>query len=602
MSSNAVFVRSKKKKAYACLQAGRFEEAKAIYSEVCRLDKRDAETWFLLGAINGQLGRYEEAIDCGRQAVALRPDYTDAHYNLGQAYLHLERPAEAAACYREVVRLKPDHADAHNNLGHAIDLQGRYDEAIPCFQQALKLQRDHADAWNNLGNAFQTMGANSEGIDSLRQAIRFRPDFTKAHVNLGFALCIVGELDKAREEFHKVLKLEPGNTDAVVGQAMIHEKEGEFDAAWKLLHSLGKKTDDDLRFALAFAKVARHFDRHAEAVAMLERLLAQGKVQGQDTQPVHFLLGELNDKLKQYDRAFPHYQQANALKHVGPDGFLQAMQHLMTLFTPEFVARAPRAANASERPLFIVGMPRSGTTLTEQILSSHPAVFGAGELDEMRKIADSLPGLLGGKKPYPACLEDITSGVLNVAAQRYLDRLAQCSADALRVTDKMPHNFIHLGLIALMFPRARVIHCRRHPLDTCLSIFTYDFNSSHGYAADLARLGTHYCHYRELMEHWKRVLPLAILDVQYEELVADQERMTRAMLEFAGLEWDDRCLRFYENKRVVNTLSYDQVRRPIYTQSVARWKHYERHLEPLKIALGLSSDTGDFPASGTDPL
>ncbi len=590
MSQSKILLKSRKKKAMSCIQEGRFTDAKAMYQEICRADSRDAEAWCLLGAVNGQLELYEETIACCRKAADLSPDYVDAHYNLAQAYMHQKRTEEAVQSYRQVIRLRPDHADAHNTLGLALENLGRLEEAIGCYREAIRIQPKHADAYHNLGSALPHIGDAEKAIECFQLALRHRPDFVKAFINLGFALYSLGQLDEANEAFQRAKVLEPDNSDAVFGIAAVHEKRGEFQQAYSLLQPFLEAGVENEHLAVTFARVARHVDRRADAVALLQRVLSHPDLKPADTQPLHYQLGKHYDEIKEYDKAFFHFHRANSLVSVGyypSKEHLRQMDASMALFTPEFFARTPRASNASERPVFIVGMPRSGTTLTEQILASHPAVHGGGELKDIGRIIETLPGLLGSAQPYPHCLETVDRKALDIAAERYLSKLAVLSPDAMRVTDKMPHNFKHLGLIALMFPQARIIHCRRNPMDNCLSIYTLEFNAAHSYATDLTQLGEHYQKYRQLMEHWKKVLPIPMLEVQYEEMVAEPERVSRELIAFCGLEWDERCLRFYETKRVVNTLSYDQVRRPIYRKSVSRWKHYEQFLGPLKESLGL---------------
>jgi hypothetical protein len=263
----------------------------------------------------------------------------------------------------------------------------------------------------------------------------------------------------------------------------------------------------------------------------------------------------------------------------------QKFDELIEVFSAENAARRPRAVNKSRLPIFIVGMPRSGTSLIEQILASHSEVYGAGELEDLPALVDSLAEMVGSKTPYPQCVDILKRKGLDEIAQRHLGKLAGLSMKAARVTDKMPHNFLHLGVIDMLFPGARVIHCMRDPIDTCLSIYSLPFNASHHYSSDLVNLGAHYQRYQGLMAHWKKVLRVPMLDIQYEELVNNQEEVTRKMLDFCGLGWEERCLRFYESERSVVTFSYDQVRRPLYKKSVARWKNFEQHLGPLIKAL-----------------
>jgi hypothetical protein len=245
----------------------------------------------------------------------------------------------------------------------------------------------------------------------------------------------------------------------------------------------------------------------------------------------------------------------------------------------------PRARVQSDRPIFIVGMVRSGTSLVEQILASHPAVYGAGELPDVTEITRALPGLLGTDDRYPEFLPILNQEAVDSMACRYLDRLNQIAPGAMRVTDKMPGNFMYLGLIELLFPGARIIHCMRDPVDTCLSAYFQDFSNNHPYAYDLSNLGAFYRGYLKLMAHWRKVLHLPLLEVRYEDLVADQERISRTLIEFCGLEWDSRCMQFHDSRRFVETASHDQVNRPLCHHSIARWKNYERHLAPLLAEL-----------------
>jgi len=256
------------------------------------------------------------------------------------------------------------------------------------------------------------------------------------------------------------------------------------------------------------------------------------------------------------------------------------------------------ASNRSRLPVFIVGMPRSGTTLVEQILASHPLVYGAGELEAISEIYLGMQRRFGMARPYPYCMAEITRKQLDAMAQAHLDRLGGMSRGMARVTDKMPHNFLSLGLIDLLFPGARVIHCKRDPLDNCVAIFTQYFNEAHAYATNLADLGYYYRLYERLMHHWAETVEIPVLDLHYEELVAEPERHIRELIAFCDLSWDERCLRFHETKREVGTFSYDQVRRPIYKTSAGRWRNYAPYLDPLFESLGIANpDMGTASAT-----
>jgi hypothetical protein len=263
---------------------------------------------------------------------------------------------------------------------------------------------------------------------------------------------------------------------------------------------------------------------------------------------------------------------------------------LIDTCTRTLLERGGELGVSSELPVFIVGMPRSGTSLVEQILASHPSVMGAGELRDIGRCAERLKTRLNSTEDYPACLVELDQETASELAEQYLERLKSICTDEIRVTDKMPGNFLRLGLVAMLLPGARVIHCRRHPLDVCLSCYFQDFirRSGLSYAFDLQNLGEYHTQYAKLMEHWRHVLPLRLLEVDYEQLVDEPEKMSRHLVEFCGLPWDPACLEYHKTQRNVWTASSWQVRQPIYTQSVGRWKHYETYLQPLKNALGWS--------------
>jgi hypothetical protein len=295
----------------------------------------------------------------------------------------------------------------------------------------------------------------------------------------------------------------------------------------------------------------------------------------------------LHDELEHYAEAFEHYRQANTLyrRRFARDVHDRMIDDSIRLFGPDRFRNMPRSRNRSERPVFIVGMPRSGTSLVEQILASHPRIFGGGEMNIINQYANGIQARLGAAAPYPSCLGAVTPTVLDEMASEYLAQLDILNQTAVRATDKMPHNFLHLGMIAMIFPRARVIHVTRDPMDTCLSIYFQAFNELHAYARDLSDLGYYYRSYEKLMAHWRRMLDIPIFDIRYEDLVTHADRWIPRLVEFCGVEWDERCLRFYDTDRAVNTPSYEQVRQPLYSRSVGRWRHYEKQLEPLRIAL-----------------
>ena len=305
---------------------------------------------------------------------------------------------------------------------------------------------------------------------------------------------------------------------------------------------------------------------------------------------MRFAAGGLLDGLKRYDEAFEQAKRANFIRRprYNADSHDREIEKSIEYFSPRRLRCLPRASYRDTKPVFVVGMPRSGTSLTEQILASHPGVYGAGELDFINRVFEGTLGMLSATvAEFPSCLDRLSVDRADGMAQIYLEPMKSLSPNALRIVDKMPLNFLHLGLISLLLPEAKIIHCRRDPLDNCLSCHMTNFVVAHDYKYELNNLGRFYRIHDRVMAHWKSVLDLPILEVDYEKVVADPEGQARRMVEFVGLPWDDRCVQFHKTKRAVVTASVAQVRKPIYSSSVQRWRNYEKHLGPLKQVLGV---------------
>ena len=612
---------TRKQRVQALFQQGKLKQAKVLYEKLCRDNTTDAESRYMLGSVYGRLGKFEEAARYFRQCIGIQPSAFVAHCGLGAALKELGDYAEAESTFRDALKLQPNNADVLLELANTLLNQGNLSEAERCLHQALQVQPDSTDVLhglgeishakrhlpeaisfyeralkrdanrpvthNRLGLVLQAIGKPHDAIEHYRMALKISAGLPEAYCNMARALIAVGKTPEAKTAYLQAKKLRPEYVEAIVGEAALDEREGNFDAAYGKLAPLVERGVQHPELAVAYANLCRHVGRCEQAVDYAEQLLTNTLPDSTRVE-LHFVLGKLYDSFKSYDEAFEHCRQANSLESEGFDPVEQPamVEALINTFDWNFLATAPRATRRSQRPVFIVGMPRSGTTLTEQILASHPAVFGAGELMNIMNQAAQLLHLLGPEPGFPQVMRKITSEVLDSLATDYLDYLKELDANASRVTDKMPLNFMHLGLIALEFPETWVIHCVRDPRDTCLSIYFQRFSESHAYARDLRHLGAYYVQYTKMMQHWKSLLDIPILEVRYEDLVTQQEETSRKLVDFVGLDWDERCLNFHESGRNVATPSYYQVRQPMYTGSMARWKNYEKHIGPLIETLG----------------
>jgi uncharacterized protein HemY len=446
----------------------------------------------------------------------------------------------------------------------------------------LRIKPGDAGILTNLGNTFHLLEDYNKAKEYYGQALRIDSDRSEGIVGLSGVLYQSGGKGEALNLLSRASKRLPDDGNIIASTATIYEKDGQYHEAYEVLKESIEGQNDSVDIAVTFAKFARYLGLAEDAVLRLEDLLV-GQPEASDRMAICFALGKLYDYLGQYDKAFEYFAQGNRLKPLKLDKgeLAKKFSRMIGVFSPTFLSSSHRSGNESSKPVFVVGMPRSGTSLVEQILSSHPDVYGAGELMDIGMIAASLQEDTGAKHSYPECLRGISKESLAKLAARYETKLDTLAAEPRRVIDKMPGNFLHLGLIELLFPNARIIHCLRDPLDNCLSCYFTDFLGYHPYSYDQSDLGYYYCQYLRLMKHWKKVIGLRWYTVEYEALVNNQERISRELIEFCGLPWDERCLAFHKTQRLVKTASYDQVRKPMYKTSVGRADHYREKLVDL---------------------
>jgi tetratricopeptide (TPR) repeat protein len=453
------------------------------------------------------------------------------------------------------------------------------------------LQRDprNPEALTLRGQAAFAGGSYDEAASSLKRAVAISPRDPRPQLVLAEVRVFQGRYSDAIAAYDKVLRIQPAHPRAVAGKADAWEKSGERAKAQSVLAPYVDSGRESAEMALIQARLYLHAGNHEALIDLARRHVERPETSPSLRWHLYAIMGRALERSGRYDEAFAAWQRSKECLPApfSPEGWVRSTDEVIRCWSPERLASLPRAAHGSEVPVLIVGMPRCGSTLVETILDSHPQARGAGELPAIADLVGGMGLRIGSDLPYPACIEDLGRDDVESLAASYLDRLRSAAgAAADRIVDKALNNYRHLGLVELLVPRARVIHCRRHPLDTCLSCFEQTlFPSAYSFTADLRNLGLVYVQYERLMGHWRKVLALPVLDVQYEALVADAEAQTRRILEFCGLPWDDRCLRFHERGRVVRTASYDQVNKPIYSSSVGRWRRFEKHLAPLIEAL-----------------
>jgi tetratricopeptide (TPR) repeat protein len=540
----------------------------------------------VLGAVNAAAGRLEEAVTSYAKALLIKPDYVEAHYNMGVALNDLGKHEEAIASYTKAVQIKPDYAATHNNLGNALKALGKHEEAIASYTKALQIEPDFAEAHNNLGVALNDMGKHAEAVASYSKALRLMPGVAEVLGNLGTALSDLGKHDEAIASYTKALEIRPDH-------AKLHFSLGS------ALKALGKHEEaianltKALRLKPDYAEAQRvlgtieNYKTDNPQIARMRDLIANPSLSENDKMHLSFALGKAYDDIGDAERAFPHFLEGNRLrkKELGYD--ISSDKRLFSLIKsifseenlPAFGEIQP--SEHKKQPIFIVGMPRSGTTLVEQILASHSQVYGAGELDVLNKIAISTINNINKTNFGKLTNDDIIS-----VWDEYSAEVNKAGGDEPIITDKMPLNFRWIGFILTAMPEAKIINLQRDPVATCWSMFKHYFSSKGtGYSCDLVDIAEYYKMYVSLMGFWRKRFPNKLHDINYESLTENQEEETRKLIKYCGLNWEDQCLDFHKSERAVKTASSFQVRQAMYQGSSEAWRKYEAHLKPMLQAL-----------------
>jgi tetratricopeptide (TPR) repeat protein len=600
-----------------CRQQSRLEEAIRHGKRAVTVEPTLASAHSNLGVALYDAKEYDKAEACHLRALALMPGLLQSLNNLGSIERARKNKSGAEQWYRRALLAHPDYLEALSNLGAVLVEADRADEAVPVLENALRLNANYPEALCNLGLARLKQDQADVAVVLLQRSLQIRPDYPEAMIGLARALSDQDRLPEAEALLHQVNLIAPLNTDAwcQLGSVLMEEGESDksrmaFESALAIdpelsdaLAGLGNLQLEAGKIEAAEGLLRRAIEMDADCIGARFHLVQVKKVQTGDdnidhlvaklseidTLPqdqrvsLHYALGKAYDDLKEYDLAFPHFMAGASIKrgklHYDAAADAARTQRITQVADKAFIKRLKGAGDPSDLPVFVLGMPRSGTTLTEQIIASHPEVHGAGELRDLMEIVQRQEN---STLSYPENLSGINKKTLTGWGQDYVARLRARAPEARRITDKMPVNYMALGLIPLMLPNARIIHVKRNPVDTCVSCFTRLFNRHQDATYDLAELGQHYVNYTKLMEHWKSVLPAdAFIEVEYENIVADMEGQARRLIDFCGLQWNESCLDFHKNTRNIRTASVTQVRQPIYNSSVERWRHYEKFLGPL---------------------
>ena len=603
-----------------CRQAGQLAEAEQAGRRAVALDGTMAGAWNNLGIVLQEAGKLDESLACLDHVLALDPGNAEAHNNIANTCKRLGMLDRARVHWARALELRPDYPEPLSNLAHELTEQGDYDAAEAHARRAIEIAPRFADAYINLAGldtarsrhtaalawlelllsfapghcaalsakalTLKQLDRLDEALTAARQAVAAQPESADAHDVLGQILQATDQFEPALAAYEKAASLPGGATEkATINRAVLFMERGETARAQV---AFGEALDRFPRSAAAWFNRAdlHRFVADDPAIGAMQALLGPGGTQSaSDRIMLHFALGKAFLDIGDSAQAFHHLNAGNGAKRatLAYDGDETArwMAEIAEIFDARLLARLGGAGPASERPVFVVGMPRSGTTLIEQILGAHPAVHPAGELPAMLAVANRID-------PFPGAVPATPRQRLAVLGELYLRRIGKIAPDRRFVVDKMPANFLHAGLIRLILPGARIVHCRRDPVDTCLSCYSKLFTSEQAYSYDMAELGRFHRGYQTLMAHWRHVLPEShFIEVDYEAVVSDLETEARRLIAFLGLPWDDACLDFHRTTRTIRTASVNQIRQPVYRSAAGRWRQHAAHLGPLLNALGL---------------
>ena len=605
-----------------CRQSGLLEEGETAGRRAVDLDPQLPGGWNNLGIILQEAGKLDESLSCLERVLELQPNNAEAHNNLANTCKSLGLLEKAEQHWNRALELRPQYAEALSNMVILLTEQGKYPQAEEYGLRALQINPNLTDAYLNLSALATVCHNHQAALDLLNQLLRLAPRHAVGMAAKALALKQLDQIGEALAIAKRAVATEPNNAEthnalgAVLQAAgRVEEARSAYESAaampgvvaekpmvsiGRLLMENGRTDEAQAQFLSvieAFPRSAagwynyaevKKFDRDDPAIGRMEELLASGELQSHAQQTLmHFGLGKVYLDIGDSDAAFAHLNEGNRMKRatITYDSAANTkwIDSIGQIFSAELMAQLSDGGATSDVPVFVLGMPRSGTTLVEQILASHSEIHGAGELKYLHRIATS-----AGE--YPTAIAGLRQSQMADLGNSYIGHISPLLGGRRHVVDKMPSNFFYAGLIRLILPNARIIHCRRDPIDTCLSCYTKIFSDEQSFTYDMIELGAFHRAYQRLMAHWRTVLPTShFIEVDYEAMVEDTDGQSRRLLEFLGLPWEDRVLEFYRTERPVRTASVNQVRKPVYQTSSGRWKKNEKHLGPLLTSLGINN-------------
>ncbi|MEZ5758244.1 MAG: sulfotransferase [Emcibacteraceae bacterium] len=516
--------------------------------------------------------------------IQVNKNYHPAYHLLGQLAFQQGQDAKAEKMLQNAISLDENRAIYHRDLAEIIFFRGNPNNALHSINRSLKLNLNDPKSHYIAALALSTLGESIKAIEAYKTAIKLNPGFGAAYNNLGTQLEAIGHPDQAKDAYIQAIKINPNNSEAHNNLAVVLIANGDIINAKKHLETAIriKPANIEAHHNLSPLKKYKSDDEH---IKQMEKIVPDAKRLSTENQArLYFTLGKAYSDLEKFDTAFEYFKYGNKIKrasfHYDEKAVFKLMEKIKNVFSASFVNTFKKAPNDDQTAVFIVGMPRSGSTLIEQILSSHSNIHAGGELTILAEIIKEKIN------NFPWEIEKIAEDDLLDIGKDYLGKLKALNPNAKRIVNKLPANFHYVGLIAKILPGARIINTKRNPMDCCFSNYTRLFQQLLPFVYDLGELGRYYNRYQDLIEHWHKVLPKQMLiDVQYEDVVDNLEHEARKLIKFIGLEWQDQCLNFYQNKRSVHTASADQVRKPIYNTAIEKWRPYEKYLNPLIEAL-----------------